>query len=230
MADLSYTSKPLFTPGEPNNVDDVLDRFDEVKNYVNGSGWVNNTRLTAGAASGNVETSGEWAKLGISNGSTTRRGKSIIATEESFTQTSYGFATTPDRVQNVVLPTDGLIFVAFQGAWKESVLSSASAAVFLGSNQLQLTTGQTGPAPQSAGIAGSGSYFVPLSTSPQGLSSRLAGSPDTPADVTTGQLVSEGCMTIFAAAGTYDVGVKFKSSSGSVTVKNRRLWVWTQAF
>jgi len=26
------------------------------------------------------------------------------------------------------------------------------------------------------------------------------------------------------------VGVAFKSSSGSVTVKNRKLWVWTLAF
>ena len=35
---------------------------------------------------------------------------------------------------------------------------------------------------------------------------------------------------VFAAAGTYDISVQFKASSGSVTVKNRKLWVWTMGF
>lgn len=39
-----------------------------------------------------------------------------------------------------------------------------------------------------------------------------------------------GPCVIFAAAGTYDVSVQFKASSGSVTAKNRKLWVWTAGF
>lgn len=34
-----------------------------------------------------------------------------------------------------------------------------------------------------------------------------------------------GPCYVFAAAGTYDVSVQFKASSGSVTAKNRKLWV-----
>lgn len=38
-----------------------------------------------------------------------------------------------------------------------------------------------------------------------------------------------GACMIFAAAGTYDISIQFKSSSGTVTVKNRHLWVWTKS-
>lgn len=36
-----------------------------------------------------------------------------------------------------------------------------------------------------------------------------------------------GPCYIFAAAGTYAISVRFKASAGSVTVKNRKLWVWS---
>ena len=55
-------------------------------------------------------------------------------------------------------------------------------------------------------------------------------------DVTTGQIVnvggsaSGGVVTVFAAAGTYDVSVQFLAVAGSVTVKERKLWVWVQGF
>lgn len=39
-----------------------------------------------------------------------------------------------------------------------------------------------------------------------------------------------GFVVLFAAAGTYDVSVQFKSSSGTVTAKERKLWVWTMGF
>jgi hypothetical protein len=34
-----------------------------------------------------------------------------------------------------------------------------------------------------------------------------------------------GVCYVFAAAGTYDVSVQFKASSGSITAKSRKLWV-----
>jgi hypothetical protein len=57
----------------------------------------------------------------------------------------------------------------------------------------------------------------------------VAGTGNT-TEVTTGQVVGVvgswgGFAVVFAAAGTYDVSVQFKSSVGSVTVKNRHLWV-----
>lgn len=35
---------------------------------------------------------------------------------------------------------------------------------------------------------------------------------------------------IFAAAGTYDISIQFLASSGTVTVENRKLWVWSVGF
>lgn len=247
MADLSYVPKPLFIAGQPNNVEDIHDRFDEVKDYVNSDGWVNSARLQATAASSNIETSGEWEKLGVSNGSTVRRGKSIVATEEARTNTAYGLMATPDRVQNVVLPTDGLIFVAYQAAWKESVDNAAKAAIFLGSNQLKVADiNNPGPAVSEASVntgAGGVGQYVSLASDPAGLTAGSDVLFTYVNDVTTGQAIgvtqpttagfanrSGGVCTVFAAAGTYDISVQFKASSGSVTVKNRRLWCWTQAF
>jgi hypothetical protein len=56
-------------------------------------------------------------------------------------------------------------------------------------------------------------------------------------DVTTGQLLGRnlaatlmGLAVVFAAAGTYDVSIQFKSASGSVTAKERKLWVEAVSF
>jgi hypothetical protein len=53
--------------------------------------------------------------------------------------------------------------------------------------------------------------------------------PQMSVSATSPQLVGGPCY-IFAAAGTYTVSVQFKSSSGSVTAKNRKLWAWTLGF
>jgi hypothetical protein len=56
-------------------------------------------------------------------------------------------------------------------------------------------------------------------------------------DVTTGQIVGTvsaaglgGPCYFFAAAGTYTISIQVKASSASVTIKNRKLWVWTIGF
>jgi hypothetical protein len=36
-----------------------------------------------------------------------------------------------------------------------------------------------------------------------------------------------GSIEVFAAAGTYTIGVKYKATSGNVTAKERKLWVAT---
>lgn len=173
-----------------------------------------------------------------------RRGKSIIAATESRTNTAYGLLTTPDRVQ-VVLPADGLICVAYQATWQESVNAAARAAIFVGANQLKRAPSAAGGGPvvQETAIALSGSGTAgidwPLWTQTPGLASLssgtvVGGASSYTGDVTTGQIVgtdaSAGQALIFAAAGTYDVSVQFKASSGSVTAKNRKLWVWTMGF
>lgn len=187
-------------------------------------------------------------KAGVNEGSNVRRGKSIITTEESRTNASYGLLGTPDRVQNIVLPTDGLIAIAVQSMFKSSVSGAGRAAIFIGSNQLKVVDRDgslTDPSVQTA-ATGFTNYSV-LTTNPSlGLYGMAAGSAYN-GDVTTGQMIGiisaatgggvnpdgfdgGGALYVFAAAGTYDVSIQYKSASGSVTAKNRKLWVWTINF
>lgn len=184
-----------------------------------------------------------------------QRGKSIIATTESRTNVAYGTLTTPDQVSGIVLPTDGLIMVFFQAMWQESVANAARAAIFVGANQLQAQLPSNLAPVTVAAARDSGSspnFDTPLHSTPAGLVSYTT-SGGASADVTTGQIVGAlngtapkedsgaglipgatgpigGPCYIFAAAGTYDISVKFKSSSGSVTAKNRKLWVRALSF
>lgn len=166
-------------------------------------------------------------------------GKTIIATEESRTNTAYGLLTTPDRVRNVVLPTDGLIAISYQAMWKESVIDAARVAIFVGANQLKRPSTGTVPVVQDAGMTGIGTANVYnlVAASHKGLVS-AASSAGYTGDVTTGQIMGGatsadqfgGPCYVFAAAGTYDISVQFKASSGSVTAKERKLRVWVQPF
>lgn len=169
------------------------------------------------------------------------RGKSIIATTEARTNVAFGLMPTPDQVNELVVPTDAVICVLAQMTWQESVAGAASAALLIGANQLS-TVGVTGGSPITATGVGVTSgqpanIDEALSTWPGGLrgqTSRSGGAYT--GDVTTGQAIGlqagatgvmSGICFLFVAAGTYDVGVQFKATSGSVTAKNRKLWVWT---
>jgi hypothetical protein len=175
-------------------------------------------------------------KLGISAGATVRRGKSIIATTESRSNTAYGTLTTPDRVTGIVLPTDGLIAVAYQATWSDSVGGAGRAAIFIGANQLKIAQfgGAAAPIVQEAAF-NNGTNDSNLVTAMDGLRDQGGMSVAYGGDVTTGQIIGlsggyAGPCLIFAAAGTYDVSVQFKATSGSVTAKNRKLWVWSIGF
>lgn len=186
-------------------------------------------------------------------------GKSIISTTETRTNAAYGLLATPDRVQSVVLPAGGLIAVAFQATWQESVAGAASAAIFVGANQLKVAGTPLGPVVQAAVIGGElAGGDEALGSFGGGLCSTWfdSGASAYGGDVTTGQVVGlaaggtgiatsyngtrvqtpatggnfAGPCYISAAAGTYDISVQFKASSGIVTVKNRKLWVWTLGF
>lgn len=187
-------------------------------------------------------------KLGLSDAGVVRRGSSIIPTSEVRTNTAFGLMTTPDRVQSLVLPTAGLIHVAYQATWKESVDAAAAADIFVGANQLKTSRAGAVLAPTTlAAFIGGGTAdrFCSLATGHQGLLSNQGNAAlpgNYTGDVTTGQVVGGGTIgagignvrfgwvSIFAAAGTYDVSVQFKSTSGSVTVQDRKLWVRTEAF
>lgn len=228
-----FASRPVSTGGSPGITGRLYYATDTAKLYHDfGTGW--NEVRTAPAPSS---------------------GKSIIATSEARTNVAYGLLTTPDRVQGIVLPTDGLIAVAYQAQWQQSVAAAARAAIFIGSNQLKVQKNDTSAPTTTAAMMASGTALDGALNSYGG--GLAGGDPNTgyTAPVTTGQAVGSmstgtylassevggiavtlalgaafGACYIFAAAGSYDISVMFKSSSGSVTVKNRSLWVWTLGF
>lgn len=184
-------------------------------------GAITNDKLAAALAN----------KVGVSTSSVVRRGKSIVAAEESRTNVAYGLLGTPDRVSSLVLPTDGLIFISFSGMFKSSGASTGSAAIFIGSNQLKSDQSGTAPAITEDTTQGTNAYHH-IATYTHGLA--VSGGVWT-GDVTTGQTIGYGgaqgsICAVFAAAGTYDISIQFKASSGSVTAKERKLWVWTAEF
>lgn len=167
------------------------------------------------------------------------RGKSIISgAPEVRVNVAYGLMPTPDRVQNVVLPTDGLLRVYYNATWSESVTNAARAAIFVGANQIKRwSDGANAPAVLEAFIGTNAASSLLTTDAASGLVGDNSVGFGYGGDVTTGQIVGRavngrsndrlfgGAVTIFAAAGTYDISVQYKASSGSVSVSNRKLWV-----
>lgn len=247
MPNISYSY--TLTNGTTADASQVQANFDTAKAAINGG--LDGANLTAVTA----------ANLGLTRGATSSRGKSIVGTSESRTNTAYGLLATPDKV-TVALPADGLIFVAYQATWQESVSGAGRAAICLNGTQQMVaapaaTAGTSTAVTVAAATTGAtaGTDHA-LASSSVGLISASTGLAYT-GDVTTGQSVglapyspsgTIGCelgtsvfslpagvgagghCEIFAAAGTYDVSIQFKASSGSVSAKNRRLWVWTVGF
>lgn len=227
MTILTYSH--TLVAGTPEDINDVQDMFEDVRTLVNGN--LDDDNLSTGFLD----------KIGVTSDTTVRRGSCIVATEEARTNTAYGLLTTADRVQNVVLPANGLIFIVYNAMWKESVLNAARGAIFIGSNQLKIArSDQASPVVQETSINEVAGSYEGLGSSTTGLISAESTGAGYSGDVTTGQIVGyrslaatnapPGICAVFAAAGTYDISVQFKASSGSVTVKERKLWVWTMGF
>jgi hypothetical protein len=155
------------------------------------------------------------------------RGHASIATEQERENVAFGLLATPDEV-SVTLPENGLIFLLYQAQWKSSVAAAGRACIFLEGNEVQGLVGATKP----GGVATtSGTVFNTL------LSQGSAGSGGAGlrteavagAYVATGELASDFTV-IRAAAGTYKVSVRYRATSGSVGVKERKLQVEARAF
>lgn len=160
--------------------------------------------------------------LGVNQLAAKRRGVSTVAGTDTRANTAYGTLGTPDQVTGIVLPADGLIAVCFQATWA-CTATGAKAAVFLGANQTKAVA--TSPVP----VVDEATYNPTFATQDDALETGANGlqSFDTQGwtDVTTGRRVGVAYFT--AAAGTYDVSVQFKAPAGTVSVRNRKLRVWT---
>lgn len=165
-------------------------------------------------------------------------GKSIVATSQTRTSSTYGTLTTPDSVANVVVPTDGIVQVRYVAQWSIAGTATANAAIFIDSTQVTAPQSNSLADP-SIGVLDNASGDRWLSSYGQGLiSDHAAGGTGLPASpATTGQIISTiggtglpasgggGACEIYLAAGTYTVSVQFKTSASTLTVKNRKLWV-----
>lgn len=233
MTTFSYTS------GDPNNLvagngasmGDIQGPFVDLRTFLNGRS-LNEDNLPVSLLQ----------KVGLSDSSGQKgRGASVIATTGTRTNVAFGaLSDAADQVSGIVLPTTGLIMVAYQATWQNTVASAGRAAIFIGANQLKVATvGSGSPAVQQAVGPASINSDSPLASFPVGLNS--TDSTSYAGDVTTGQAVGIAGTTasganqgasclISAAAGTYTVSVQFAATSGTVTAKNRRLYVWTVGF
>lgn len=224
MPDLTLTDT---TPGSTSDANANLnDNWTAIKALINGGLDTDNLAVAAGVLAAQLASAVREA-AGLNDGTSVRRGKSIIATEESRTNVAYGLLTTPDRVSSIVLPTDGLIRVTFRALVKNSVASAGSVALFVGANQLKKFQGFSAPVVIEVAVGSAvDDYNVVYSDPANGLGGE--GGAGAASSVTTGLQLRDICIE--AAAGTYDVSVQFKASSGSITAKERKLWVEAVGF
>jgi hypothetical protein len=149
----------------------------------------------------------------------------VIATEETRENTAFGTLTTADEITGVALPENGLIVMGYVARWKSSVSEAGRAGLFL--NTTQVRNGLNGfVEPKTTATEN-----CLLTSAPGGLASveNAGAGPFPTTGVTLGHQSSTspagGIAHIYAAAGTYTVSVRFRATSGSVTTKERKLWV-----
>ncbi len=144
---------------------------------------------------------------------------------------AFGTLTTPDEIKEVVVPTNALLLIGSSFGLKSSVSGAGRAAIFIGANQLKGAAGGANPVVQEVATTAAGS-LQHVTTYPGGLSIQTFAIWG--ADVTTGQTLGDvaaaavpvlgGFAVIFVAAGTYNITLQFKATSGNVTAKERKLW------
>jgi hypothetical protein len=184
---------------------------------------------------------------------------SNIAAQQTTTSTTYTTLSTPDQVSvylpangYINVSFQAMWQESISTAGRAALFIDGNQLVVQGYN------GTTrGPLTQAAATGGDTSTgYVPLWSGPTGLFSTTEVS-GWGADVTTGQAVGfggndvdtvyyqelggvtynglqtgpapSGACQIFAAAGTHTISVRYKTSSGTLGAKNRKLGVWVQS-
>jgi hypothetical protein len=209
------------TKANANLFSDVVENDEAIQKVINGEIDTENLKAAAGITG---------AQLASPAKPVTWYMPKVVNTEETRENTTFGTLTTKDEITGVVLPENGLIVVGYQALAKASVASAGRVGLFLGANQLKVaTSGGTAElqeATVSTGFRGTSTYQFGL----------IASGGEGPVAVTTGQVLASsnasagGVCHIFAAAGTYNVSVQYRATSGNITAKERKLWVYTLGF
>lgn len=153
-----------------------------------------------------------------------------IPKEEARESTTFGTLTTPDEIKELKVPGNGLIRIGYTAVMKSSAANEGRAAIFIGANQLRADKGATTPSFSEVSSKGAAAFHH-FTTCPKGL--ETSATSEWKGDITTGQTLSVGdslssggtCEVYGLPAGTYTVSVAYKALSGTVTAKERRLFV-----
>lgn len=169
-------------------------------------------------------------------------GVTEIATEETTTSSTYTTLTTPDQVSNIVVPTDGLLYIGYRALVKQSSSAppNGRVAIFIDSTQLQIRQANSASLTNQEAII-STTHYAPLTSTFYGLDiSAAADSTDTHAASTSANILAAyngsnyvgGIAVVEVPAGTYDISVRFNMPGGSPTLyaKDRKLWVLAEPF
>lgn len=206
MTELTYN---LPEKGEARSASDgkVREGLSKIKEAVNGK--LDHTNLSSTAEITKAQLSSEAKPVAWYT-------PKIIATEQTRESTSFGTLSTADEITGVELHENGLIAVGYTANAKSSTSGAGRAAIFIGANQLK----NRGTAVEATT---STTELTRIFSSENGLSASTSAT----ALATTGELLGNGggLALIFAAAGTYAISVKYRATSGSITAKERKLWV-----
>jgi len=201
---------------------DVQDNDVAIREVVNGG--LDNDNLTGSAGITAANLAGEIPKSKLATDAKsafTWYTPKATATEETRTNAAFGTLTTADEIKEIVVPENGQLLVGFSANVKSSVSAAGRVAIFVGSNQLKSISSSSGFVVQEAST--SGTSFNLVSSATVGLISSSGGE----AFPTTGVVLGEddalaGWVTIHRLpAATYTISVRYKSSTGSVTAKER---------
>lgn len=178
----------------------IANALQQIYDILNGN--VDSANIANNSVAANDLVTAVAQTLGLNNALNTGRGASYVATEESRTNAAYGKLTTADHVQNIVLPSNGIIWVMAHLQVKEVTPNNARIALFLNNgstdNQLKVfTPNNAAPQVQEANISllTANTYGL-VGTTQLGLlgggyyeSDLVYSSPAYTGDVTTGQVV-----------------------------------------
>lgn len=229
MTTLAYTN--TLTAGQPENVSQVQQNFVDARTVLNG-----------GIDGANLSTAAKDA-IGLSDATTVRRGKSIIATTENIAGAGYATLTTPDRVASLVVPANAVVWVSY---WCEFLKTaggageSGSAGLFFGANQVKSRFGVLPASGVSAGlfeaaivlggVAAGQAAVVFTDFVDAGMAALISATGEPVDDTTNGHPVG-AFVPVVVAAGTYTIEMRFKKTAGAtVAISKRRLYCKVEAF
>jgi hypothetical protein len=172
------------------------------------------------------------ASLGYSSDALKRRDVISIDTEETTSSSSFTTLTTPDIVENIVVPEGGILFIHYQALWKSAVNgANVFAAPFINGTQLNFGVPGAVPTVQQAQDNKGFWMFLYSSCNGGGLMSEGEGTGHSSFGASPLGLTNLAGVPVIADAGTYDIDIRFKAAGGtSVSVKERKLAVYTQIF